>query len=140
MTASVVPFQSFHAEEIMAGQHIEQWATHGPRLEQIESYTLELDGRPSVATGVIELWPGVGEAWMLTSNLIQQHPIVVARAIKRGLFEHIKEKNYWRVQANVAVGWVQAEKFAAFVGMENEGLMPKFGPKMEDHYRYAWVK
>ena len=125
MIVKVAPFILADADAILAGQKVQQWTKHGPELEKAESFTL---------------WPGVGEAWMLSSILMQQHPLVAARAVKRNLSNYIKEKGYWRVQANVRVGWPQAEKFAAFVGMKREGLMPKFGPEKEDHYRYAWVK
>ena len=140
MIVKVAPFILADADAILAGQKVRQWTKHGPELEKAESFTLKIDEKPCLATGIIELWPGVGEAWMLSSILMQQHPLVAARAVKRNLSNYIKEKGYWRVQANVRVGWPQAEKFAAFVGMKREGLMPKFGPEKEDHYRYAWVK
>ena len=140
MTVELVPFKATHAEEILAGDQIEQWSMHSDRLASVESYTLLHDGNPAISTGVIELWPGVGEAWMLSNDILQAHPLAMSRAVKRSLFWHIEKKGYWRVQANVRVGWPQAEKFAEFVGMKREGLMPTFGQQQEDHYRYAWVK
>jgi len=140
LTVELVPFKASHSDEILAGDQIDQWSSHRDRLESVESYTLLFDGEPAISGGVIELWPGVGEAWMLSSKILQTHPLAMSRSVKRSLFWYIKKNGFWRVQANVQVNWQQAERFAEFVGMKKEGLMPKFGPEKEDHYRYAWVK
>ena len=130
-----MPFVAKHADDIMDGEYVELWSSQSSNLEKLESYTLELDGNPVLALG-----PGVGESWMLANDIMQVHPLTISRAVKRSFFSHIEEKGYWRVQANVRAGWHKAEKFAEFIGMRREGLMMKFGPLGEDHYRYAWVK
>ena len=44
-----------------------------------------------------------------------------------------------RIQAAVRADWPEAQRFAEFLGLENEGLMRKYGPDGSDYFRFAKV-
>lgn len=135
-----VPFEADHIEAIMDDQVQQYWRENAEALMQNPGYTMMKNGEPLLSTGIIELWPGVGETWLVTSSKITDYPISVARTVRNGMRWMIEKKGYWRVQANVQVGWPVAERFAYWMGMKSEGLMPKFGLDQADHWRFAWVK
>ena len=51
----------------------------------------------------------------------------------------IKEQELVRIQAAVRADWPEAQRFAEFLGLENEGLMRKYGPDGSDYFRFAKV-
>ena len=50
-----------------------------------------------------------------------------------------KENNIVRVQTAIRKDFVQGQRFAEWLGLENEGLMRKFGFDGTDQYRYARI-
>ena len=95
------------------------------------------DGKIYAVAGVFPLWEGCGEAWAIPTVRIKERRISIARHFKRTLdlaFEDLKMR---RVQAAVKVGHDEAHRLARFVGMEEEGLMKRYGPEGADYMRYA---
>ena len=53
--------------------------------------------------------------------------------------EVVLEHRLVRLQTAVRTDWPQAQRFAQFFGLENEGLMKKYGPDGTDYFRYSRV-
>tara|TARA_R110002073_G_scaffold45289_1_gene124917 strand:+ start:562 stop:1005 length:444 start_codon:yes stop_codon:yes gene_type:complete len=146
MKVETVPFLAEHATAVLeAGILLDEgqdWTAQAKIMEEAGSCVTLLDenSEPVLCMGVITIWKGCGEAWLLGSNKMSKHPIAIARAIKEVFFEYVEHKGFWRVQSNVRCDWPLAIKFIKFMGMEKEGLMKKFGPEEADYYRFAWVK
>ena len=68
------------------------------------------------------LWGGVAEGWVMATQDVWRHPIVIARAIKKN-FEVLAENNkIKRVQTAVRADFDIGLKFAKWLGLEEEGI------------------
>ena len=141
----IVPFVAEHAHEILEqGLQLDEGTNWHEQADIMEAQgfcvTLKADEKAVLSTGIIPLWDGVGEAWLLSSNMMPKYPVTLARAIYECFYEWVEAKDYWRVHANVRTDWDTAIRFAKFMGMKKEGLMKKFGPEQADYFRFAWVR
>jgi len=89
--------------------------------------------------GVLVLWKGVGEAWAITSPLVNLYPLTFAKIIKKKLKWIISEFSLCRVQTVVDKEHIISRKWVEWMGFKEEGLMRKYlGGR--DFIRYAWIK
>ena len=63
----------------------------------------------------------------------------VAKAIKKDFARVAKEHNIERVQSAIRKDFKEGQRFAEWLGLENEGLMKKFGFDGTDQYMYARI-
>ena len=136
-------YQAEHAVFILSQGHTR--SIEDPRQCEIMekskfSVTLMADDEPILCSGIIDLWPGVGEGWFISTDQLSEHPVTLARATKEVLHHEIDDRGYWRVQVNVRSDWGTAIRFAKFLGFKNEGLMKKFGPDKVDYVRMSIVR
>jgi len=103
------------------------------------AYTMEAPEGLVASGGVIPLWKGVGEAWVVTSELVKTYPIMFAKTTWRKLYEIINSNGIERVQTTIHKNHITSQRWAERMGFENEGLMKKFLGG-EDYYRYALIK
>ncbi len=101
------------------------------------AFTGLLDGKPIFAAGMKIIWSGVAEGWVLATKDVLDHPIAVAKAIKKDFARIAKENNINRVQSAIRANYTTGLKFAKWLGLEEEGLMRKFGFDGSDQYMYA---
>tara|TARA_R100000234_G_scaffold27548_1_gene15873 strand:+ start:2652 stop:3092 length:441 start_codon:yes stop_codon:yes gene_type:complete len=143
----IVNFNISHADALLAESLNDE--KNRPVIQLIEfvkemckaelSFTGIINDELIACAGIYEIWDGVGEAWFLGSQKMNQHPIKISRAIKKNLTRIMKEKNFHRIQAHVRIDYKKAIKFAEFVGMKNEGEMQKYTPDKVNVLRYAKV-
>ena len=101
------------------------------------AFTGLINGKPIFAAGMKLIWNGVAEGWVLATKETLDHPLLVARAIKKGFAKTAKENNINRVQTAIRADYTIGLKFAKWLGLEEEGLMKKFGFDGSDQYMYA---
>jgi len=102
------------------------------------AYTLT-NGTPIACGGVMPLWEGVGEGWVVTSELVERYPLTFAKTVWRKMKEIIDEMDLVRVQTLVDAEHTVSMKWVERMGFENEGLMRKYlGGR--DFYRYALLR
>lgn len=102
-------------------------------------YTGIEDGKILATGGVHRMWEGVGEGWLLVSREGLAKPKTVAKYTSM-LFSHLQEEHgLFRIQASVSVADRVANRYAQWLGFENEGIMLKYGPDGSDYIRYARV-
>ena len=142
----IVPFVAEHAMEFLeqglnTDNPAADWSSQASVMEEAGHCVtlLSEDDKPILSTGIIPVWDGCGEAWLLASNKMSEYKVTLARAIYECFYEWIDARNLRRVHANIRVDWPTAIRFAKFMGMKEEGLMKKFGPEGADYVRYAWV-
>jgi len=141
----IVPYISKHGKIILANQmnHVlmdidAKFDGEAMELEeQGLAYTCLINEEPVASAGMKIIWDGVAEGWVLASSKVWQHPLVIARAIKKNFARLAKENNIHRVQTAVRAEFTMGLKFAKWLGLEEEGLMKKYGFDGSDHYRYA---
>ena len=85
------------------------------------------------------VWGQVAEGWVIASSEMWKHPIGVAKAIKKDFARVAKENNITRVQSAIRKDFKQGLRFAEWLGLEEEGLMKKFGFDGTDQYMYARI-
>ena len=89
--------------------------------------------------GIIPLWKGVGEAWVVTSPLVEKYPFTFAKIIWRRLRALTDIMDLTRVQTTVDAGHEVSIKWLERMGFVNEGEMKRYiGGR--DFYRYALIK
>lgn len=110
-----------------------QVLTKGP------AYTGIVDGEILACGGIMPFWKGVGEAWVISSEIVCKHPLFFAKTIWRKLNILIKEMELERIQTivdaenKISMNWVER------MGFKNEGLMRKY-INGKDYYRYALIR
>ena len=103
------------------------------------SFTLLGDGTPIVCGGIIPLWNGVCEGWIIGGKRIFQAKIKAARLIKKRTDLLCLNNNVSRLQTAVKAGFKEGYRFAKFLGLQDEGIMKKYGPDGSDYYRMAKI-
>jgi hypothetical protein len=102
-------------------------------------YGIMRDNQVVAVGGVYELWSGVGEAWMVMSKHAYNWRISIAR-YSRILFNSIMQTSgLHRIQASINELDVEAIRYARWIGLEDEGMMNKYGPDGTNYYRMAMV-
>ena len=109
-------------------------------LEQDDlAFTGLIGKKPIFAAGMKMIWGQVAEGWVIATQDVWNHPLSVAKAIKKDFARIAKENNITRVQTSIRKDFEQGQRFAEWLGLENEGLMKKFGFDGTDQYRYARI-
>ena len=103
------------------------------------AYTIEVPEGLVASGGVIPLWKGVGEAWVVTSELVETYPVLFAKTVWRKLHEIISSNGIERIQTTIHKNHIVSQRWVERMGFKNEGLMQKYLGG-EDYYRYALVK
>ena len=103
------------------------------------AFTGLIDGYVIASAGIKPLWPGVGEAWIVASDNMPKKKLSVIKLIRENFDSMIQENNLVRVQASVRSDWLEAKRFAEFLGFEHEGIMRKYGPDGQDYLRMARI-
>ena len=121
-----------------APEHIGYMVDYAESL-QVEgwSYSLVHNGHLICCAGLVDMWPGVGEAWFIASQKIHKDARPFIRFARQIQSDVIEQNNLWRAQAVVKVGWDKALRFANFLGYKKEGIMQQYGPNRDDYYRVA---
>jgi hypothetical protein len=103
------------------------------------AYTCIINNKPIASAGMKIIWNGVAEGWVLATSKVWNHPLVIARAIKKNFARLARENNIKRVQTAVRADFKIGLKFASWLGLKNEGLMKHYGFDGSDHFRYARI-
>ena len=112
-------------------------------MNNLEQHNLAFTGliknKPIFAAGMKMIWDGVAEGWVIATDDVWQHPLLVAKAIKKDFARIAKLHNIKRVQTAVRQDFEHGIRFAEWLGLENEGLMKYFGYDGSHQYRYARI-
>jgi len=102
------------------------------------AYTIA-NGVPIACGGVLPLWKGVGEGWVVTSDLVEKYPLIFAKTVWRAMTELIVDMGLERIQTVVDSEHTVSQRWVERMGFKNEGLMKKYlGGR--DFIRYAIVR
>ena len=97
------------------------------------------DNNPILAGGIIPLWNGVAEGWVMASKGVHDYKIKSASAVKKRLDLLCKNNEVWRLQTAVKEEFTTGVRFAEWLGLKNEGLMTMYGPDKTNYYRMAKI-
>ena len=131
----VVPFESWHLDFITPLWPVMK---DGLALEKTSiSYTAIDEGRPVVIAGVIPIWQGVAESYLIPSALFPKHKIQCIKYIRLNQEFLRRELNLHRLQTTVPAELTQAIRWLEWLGYERESTLRMWGPDKRDHYRYV---
>ena len=103
------------------------------------SFTLLVDNNPIFSGGIIPLWDGVAEGWVMASKGVHDYKIKAASEVKRRIDYLCKNNNIYRLQTAVKEEFTTGVRFAEWLGLKNEGLMTMYGPDQTNYYRMAKI-
>ena len=146
----IVPYTAQHGQFILSQQmnHIVLEADkhyinvdgNAKNLEQNNlAFTGVVNNNPIFAAGMKMIWGQVAEGWVIATSDMWKYPLGVAKAIKKDFAKVAKENNITRVQSAIRKDFKQGLRFAEWLGLEEEGLMKKFGFDGTDQYMYARI-
>ena len=146
----IVPYTAEHGKFILSQQmnhkvleadrHYINLEGDAKNLEQDHlAFTGIVRSKPIFAAGMKMVWGRVAEGWVIATGDIWNHPLSVAKAIKKDFARVAKQHNIKRVQTAIRKDFTQGQRFAEWLGLENEGLMKKFGFDGSDQYMYARI-
>ena len=111
--------------------------------DQMQEYThyaetIE-DGEIMAVMGIIRMWNGVGQGFVVTSKNYSggiRYTRAVIAFVNRGM----KELNLHRLQTYIDVRWMESARFAELVGLYSECLLRKMSPDGADLFLYARIE
>ena len=103
------------------------------------SFTLLHNNNPVCSGGIVPLWNGVAEGWVISSKRIFKNKIRAARLIRERTDLLCANNKIWRLQTAVKADFKIGIRFAEFLGFNKEGLMVGYGPDKTDYYLMARI-
>ena len=101
------------------------------------SFTLLADNNIILAGGIIPIWNGVAEGWVMSSKRVFNHKIRAASAVKKRLDYLCINNNIRRLQTAVKEDFLTGVRFAEWLGLQKEGLMKYYGLDQTNYWRMA---
>jgi hypothetical protein len=101
--------------------------------------TLVHDGKPIAVIGLLHHRQGVAECIMGCTELVKTCPFAFVNTIRALHDEYVEKLGLRRVHITIRSGHKELEKWAKFLGFEEEGLMKKYGSQGDDYHMYARV-
>ena len=103
------------------------------------AYTMFSNGEPVFAIGIVILWDGVAEGWVMASQNIFEMKFLAARTILDLQDKLCKQNKIRRLQTSVKADFKLGLRFATWCGLEVEGLKKKYGPDGSDYYQLGKI-
>lgn len=94
------------------------------------------DGVPVCIFGVVPLFPGVGQAWLVGTDFIGSSGVEVAHACKTTI-KTLKSGHMHRIQAYSAGFYTRAHRWLEMIGFRKESTLHKYGRDASDFYCYV---
>ena len=143
----IVPYKQDHGKKMIAFGLNDKLMDYDATFEENRidfalaglSFTLLHDNIPLCSGGIIPLWNGVAEGWVISSKRIFKNRIRASRLIKKRTDILCAANKIWRLQTSVKANFTTGMRFAEFLGFKNEGLMRGYGPDKSDYYLMAKV-
>jgi|TARA_R100001530_G_scaffold25601_1_gene20640 hypothetical protein len=143
----LIPFKSDHAKIMMSqGTNAAQIGMDPDHFDifnnlefQDKSFTAVKDNSFICSGGIVPMWHGVFEGWVIGSNKIWDYPLLAARTIRKGLDKLYQEHEIVRLQTAVRSDFPKGIRFAKWLGFKEEGLMKKYDIEGKDFIRFARI-
>ena len=103
------------------------------------AFTMFMDEKPVFAIGIVVLWQGVAEGWVMASQNIFEMKFLAAKTMLKITSDLCKKNKINRLQTSVKAEFKTGVRFANWLGLETEGLMKKYGPDGSDYLRMAKI-
>jgi|TARA_R100000789_G_C2971041_1_gene140765 hypothetical protein len=143
----IKPFEQEHADKIisygMNDKLMELDASYKDHrislADKGNAYTLFIDNKPIVAGGIIVIWKGVAEGWVMANQNIYDVKLLACKEIKKRTDILCEKNKIKRLQTSVKASFTTGVRFASWLGLKKEGLMKNYGPDGSDYLRMAKI-
>ena len=143
----LVPFVREHLIDLAEGdkgnpgrQLIGEWRGMADQAIRPElSWSGVHNGHLVGSGGIIPIWSGVAECWLVGGWRLSPHKVSAVRALTQTLAKLVHEHKLHRLQAVVRADWNEAVRFIEFLRFEQEGLLRRYGPDRSNHYVYSRI-
>ena len=148
MASEIRDFKPEHADEIISfgmnsklmeidasfeDNRICNYSTKG------NAYTMFMNDKPVFAIGIVILWDGVAEGWVLASQNIFEMKFLSAKTMKELTDDMCKKNKIKRLQTSVKADFKLGVRFATWLGLEIEGIKKCYGPDGSDYYQLGKI-
>ena len=148
MASEIKDFKPEHAKEIISfgmnsklmeidagyeDNHIYNYSVKG------NAYTMFMNDKPIFAIGIVILWNGVAEGWVLASQNIFEMKFLSAKTMKELTDDMCRKNKIKRLQTSVKADFKLGVRFATWLGLEIEGLKKSYGPDGSDYYQLGKI-
>ena len=148
MASEIRDFKPEHADEIISfgmnsklmeidasyeDNRICNYSTKG------NAYTMFMNDKPIFAIGIVILWDGVAEGWVIASQNIFEMKFLSAKTMKELTDDMCKKNKIKRLQTSVKADFKLGIRFATWLGLEIEGLKKQYGPDGSDYYQLGKI-
>ena len=99
-----------------------------------EAITVLAHGKPIGVFGIVPMWDGLAEIWLIPDEDLRKYPIFMTKAARTFIDICAISKRLHRMQITVRCDHRQAVGWAKTIGFKTEGLMAKYGPDQSDFY------
>ena len=127
--------RSFEGKEMFllgdVQERAKEYLRYGPAFTGIEGE--QIIG----CVGLVVLWPGVAEAWAVSTPLWPSKAKSVHKAITHGLKELSATLGLWRIQTAIHSEHVVSLRWLLRMGFNEEGYMSGYGPDGATYLRLA---
>ena len=103
------------------------------------AYTMFVHGNPVFAIGIVILWDGVAEGWVMASQNVFEMRFLAAKTMKKLTDEMCKKNKIKRLQTSVKADFKLGVRFATWLGLEIEGIKKCYGPDGSDYYQLGKI-
>lgn len=116
-----------------------EWCIEADHIDAMTLFNKDL--KVICIAGLVHLRPGVAEAFIIRTKLIQTHKLEFYRIIKNLLDRCFDPKGYGlhRIQLSIDCSWIEGAKWATSIGFKFEGIAKSYVLN-KDHAIYARVK
>ena len=148
MASELKPFKPEHADEIVSIglndklMEIDASYTDNRICDHSQpgnAYTMFIDGKPVFACGIVVLWKGVAECWVMASQNIYDIKFLAAKTILELQDKLCKKNKIKRLQTSVKADFKLGVRFATWLGLEIEGIKKCYGPDGSDYYQLGKI-
>ena len=103
------------------------------------AFTMFVDDNPVFSIGIVLLWDGVAEGWVLASQNIFEMKFLAAKTMKQVTDDMCKKNKIKRLQTSDKADFKLGIRFATWLGLEIEGLKKCYGPDGSDYYQLGKI-
>lgn len=140
MATNLVPFETRHAVWLTQYANLAEWREMPQHelqtLKRGEALTLMVGGEIVACGGIVRVWQGFGELWVMTGPLAHKYPVALFKAAR--LLVRLA-CDYHRIQATCLESTPNGCKLLEKLGLIHEYTMAGAGPNKEPMRLYAMV-
>ena len=141
----IVPYEPWHFRAFPLRDYEKSFQTmlgvpdNYPELLQGLAFTF-MEEVPVGCIGVLDLWPGVGEAWLSLSTRFEigrpsRRWAELSRLIRREFDTAMKIRH--RIHTAIPLDFEPGHRFVRHVGFVDEGIRRKYGPDGSDYLAFV---